>query len=178
VEAKSDATRRQELHQLGRSFGQGHSFGRLDASLPDSILQRFASNGVLPPELQNDPQQRREACERLRAYINNDDGHGDPMLHTLLRDDVGERIVGATDDEHADGPFDYLIHGEVIARLFLEHFAASLPSESRGFKIVVYTRFDCEEFNPYHATCSFGHREYQNMRKLGARTICSRTVRC
>ena len=157
VDAKSDATRRQELRELDRNIGQGYGFGRLNASLPDSILQLLSWHGVLPSELQGGAEQRRAACEQVRTYIKDTD-----ELIPFLRDDVGQIVDGATDDEHADAPLDYLIHGEAVVRFFLQHFAVPLPSTCGGCKIIAYTRFDSADFSPVHSSCVFGQCDDQS----------------
>ena len=157
IDAATDMTRRDELHRAGRRIGQGHSCGRLNASLPDSILQLLSFHNLVPTELQTDAQQRQQACDRCRTYMM--DAEARPELCPRLRDDVGQPIICANDEEHDYGQLDYLIHGEAIVRFFLEHFDAPRPVNARSVRIIVYTRIDSEEFNPLAAAHTSWQRE-------------------
>ena len=82
----------------------------------------------------------------------------DYRLRPRWRDGDG---VEVTDDgvDHDNAYLEHEIHSEAFALFFLEYFHSEYSIRPRGFKVVVYNRFDSEETDPHILAHTFeeGH---------------------
>ena len=61
--------------------------------------------------------------------------------------------------DHDNAFLEHDLHSEPLILFFLDLFQSTHSISPRGFKLVVYTRFDCEERNPETLAHIFGVAE-------------------
>ena len=160
IDSNTDASRRLQLNApgIGKKIGVGRVYD-INACLADSLLQVLAAKRILPRSLLDSTTearaQRSSACIDARQHLVH---HADYRLHPRLRDHLGGEVT----EVFADRENTYLehhVHSEALVLFFLDYFQSTHIARPRGFKLVVYTRFDCAAIDPHAFAHTFGVSE-------------------
>ena len=143
---------------IGKQIGLGRVYDQ-NACLADSLLQVLVAKSILPLELLQDIfdtiRRRRLVCASARQDLVN---HADYRLHPRWRDNHGVEVMG-DGVEHDNADLEHEVHSEALVLFFLEFFQSEYSMRPRGFKFVVYSRFDSEEIRPHDLAHTFGVEE-------------------
>jgi len=134
----------------GLHVGKGEVHGASNSCLADALLQLLLWHGVVSkPFFENtrsDMKWRCDACLAVRAYLCR---HADVTLHPRQRDHTGTVVHDANVEDHALAFLEHHRHGIPIIQFFLEFCGPPTDEARRGFRIVVYSRFDGDVVDPF-----------------------------
>ena len=89
---------------------------------------------------------RRDACVAVRAFLCS---HPDASLHPVQRDHTNSVVNSASPEEHALAFLEHHRHAVAIINFFLTYTGPRKDEAKRGFRVVVYTRFDGDVVDPF-----------------------------
>ena len=135
----TDRAHRAQLNNSGsgRQIGAGLVHGS-NACLADSLLQSLAAKGILDRNLLDNSSERAKACREARQHLIQ---HEDYRLHPVVRDHLVSVILD-DDVDHNNAFLEHDVHSEALVLFFLEYFQSTYSIAPKGFKVVVFTRFD------------------------------------